>query len=129
MQNLIINENNIKDKIHTIRNLQVMLDRDLAELYEKKGTGTIFLNSYLRYVTINEIIKDFYMTMKIDIKDQYLDKFEDFINSLPKDAVVVKKSLDDEINQRVDEYKSGTMKTVPFGTGLDKIRKKLESQI
>jgi predicted molibdopterin-dependent oxidoreductase YjgC len=129
MQNLIINENNIKDKIHTIRNLQVMLDRDLAELYEKKGTGTIFLNSYLRYVTINETIKDFYMTMKIDIKDQYLDKFEDFINSLPKDAVVVKKSLDDEINQRVDEYKSGTMKTVPFGTGLDKIRKKLESQI
>lgn len=33
MQNLIINENNIKDKIHTIRNLQVMLDKDLAELY------------------------------------------------------------------------------------------------
>ncbi len=69
------------------------------------------------------------MTMKIDIKEQYLDKFEDFINSLPKDAVVVKKSLDDEINQRVDEYKNGTMKTVAFGTGLDKIRKKLESQI
>ena len=69
------------------------------------------------------------MTMKIDIKEQYLDKFEDFINSLPKDAVVVKKSLDDEINQRVDEYKNGTMKTVLFGTGLDKIRKKLESQI
>ncbi|MDY0052761.1 MAG: hypothetical protein RBR65_09495, partial [Aliarcobacter sp.] len=60
------------------------------------------------------------MTMKIDIKEQYLDKFEDFINSLPKDAVVVKKSLDDEINKRVDEYKSGTMKTVSFGTGLDK---------
>jgi hypothetical protein len=40
----------------------------------------------------------------------------------------VKKSLDDEINKRVDEYKSGTMKTVPFGTGLDKIRKKLESK-
>lgn len=69
------------------------------------------------------------MTMKIDIKEQYLDKFEDFINSLPKDAVVVKKSLDDEINKRVDEYKNGTMKTVPFCTGLDKIRKKLESQI
>ncbi len=50
------------------------------------------------------------MTMKIDIKEQYLDKFEDFINSLPKDAVIVKKSLDDEINQRVDKYKNGTMK-------------------
>ena len=33
MEELIINENNIKDKIYTIRNLQVMLDKDLAELY------------------------------------------------------------------------------------------------
>ena len=37
MQNLIINENNIKDKIYTIRNQQVMLDRDLAELYGVKS--------------------------------------------------------------------------------------------
>lgn len=29
------------------------------------------------------------MTMKISIKDQYLDKFEDFISSLPNDAVKV----------------------------------------
>ena len=36
MQELIINENNIKNKIHTIRNHQVMLDRDLAELYGVK---------------------------------------------------------------------------------------------
>ena len=33
MEELIINENNIKDKIYNIRNLQVMLDKDLAELY------------------------------------------------------------------------------------------------
>ena len=33
MQDLIINENSIKDKIYTVRNMQVMLDRDLAELY------------------------------------------------------------------------------------------------
>lgn len=37
MQELMINENNIKDKIHTIRNQQVMLDRDLAELYGVKA--------------------------------------------------------------------------------------------
>ena len=36
MQDLIINENNIKDKIYNIRNYQVMLDRDLAELYGVK---------------------------------------------------------------------------------------------
>ena len=33
MQELIINENNIKNKIHNIKNQQVMLDRDLVELY------------------------------------------------------------------------------------------------
>ena len=37
MQDLIINENSIKDKIYTIRNMQVMLDRDLAELYGIKS--------------------------------------------------------------------------------------------
>ena len=69
------------------------------------------------------------MTMKVSIKDDYIDKFEDFINTLPQDAVTVKKSLDEEIQKRVDEYRSGKMKTVPFGTGLDRIREKLESQI
>ena len=29
-----IDNQNLQDKIHTIRGLQVMLDRDLAELYE-----------------------------------------------------------------------------------------------
>ena len=33
MDNLIIGEESIKNKIYTIRWLQVMLDRDLAELY------------------------------------------------------------------------------------------------
>ncbi len=45
MQNLIINENSIKDKIHTIRNQQVMLDRDLAELY---GVETKVLNQAVK---------------------------------------------------------------------------------
>jgi hypothetical protein len=29
------------------------------------------------------------MTMRVNIKDQYLDKFEDFISSLPNDAVEI----------------------------------------
>jgi len=29
------------------------------------------------------------MTMRVNIKNQYLDKFEDFISSLPNDAVEV----------------------------------------
>jgi hypothetical protein len=32
-----LDENTIKSKIHTLRNVQVMLDRDLAELYEVKA--------------------------------------------------------------------------------------------
>ena len=69
------------------------------------------------------------MTMRIDIKDQYIEQFEALLKTLPADAVEIKKSLDDEINKRVEEYRSGNMKTVPFGTGLDRIRKKIESQI
>ena len=45
MQELIINENNIKDKIYNIRNQQVMLDRDLAELY---GVETKVLNQAVK---------------------------------------------------------------------------------
>lgn len=63
------------------------------------------------------------MTMTMDIKEQYLNQFENFVKSLPKDAVVIKKPLDEEINKRVEEYNNAQMKTVPFGTGLDKIRK------
>ncbi len=33
MNELIINEQTIQNKIHTVRGMQVMLDRDLAELY------------------------------------------------------------------------------------------------
>ena len=36
MNEIIIDEQNIKNKIYTIRGVQVMLDRDLAELYGVK---------------------------------------------------------------------------------------------
>jgi hypothetical protein len=67
--------------------------------------------------------------MTIDIKDQYMDKFEDFIHSLPEDAIHVKKSLDEEINKRVEEYKNGTANTKPLEDGLDDIRKKLVAKL
>lgn len=69
------------------------------------------------------------MTMKVSIKEEYLSEFENFIKTLPTDAVTVKKSLDEEILKRSQEYRSGKMKTVPFGTGLDRIREKLVSQL
>jgi hypothetical protein len=45
MNDLMISENNIKDKIYTIRNMQVMMDRDLAELY---GVETRVLNQAVK---------------------------------------------------------------------------------
>lgn len=59
MQELIINENNIKNKIHTIRNHQVMLDRDLAELY---GVETKHINQAVRN-NQDKFMNDFYFEL------------------------------------------------------------------
>ena len=59
MQNLIINENSIKDKIHTIRNFQVMLDKNLAELY---GVETKRINEAVRN-NQDKFMSDFYFEL------------------------------------------------------------------
>ena len=64
------------------------------------------------------------MTMVMDIKEQYMKKFEEFINSLPNDAVTIKNSLDVEIQQRVDDYKSGNSETIPFNQNLSEYSSK-----
>lgn len=69
------------------------------------------------------------MTMKVTIKDEYLEQFEQMLKSLPKNAVEVKKTLDEEIKKRSQEYRSGKMQTEPFGTGLDEIRERLQSKL
>lgn len=69
------------------------------------------------------------MTMKINIKDEYLDKFQKLMEQMPNDAILVKQSLDEEIEKRVQEYKNGDMKTTPFMDGLDDIRKSLISKL
>ena len=69
------------------------------------------------------------MTMKVTVKDEYLEQFEQAMKSLPTDAVEVKKSLDEEIRKRSEEYRSGKMKTTPFMEGLDEIRESLVSRL
>ena len=59
MQDLIINENSIKDKIYNIRGLQVMLDRDLAELY---GVATKRINEAVRN-NQDKFMEDFYFEL------------------------------------------------------------------
>lgn len=63
----------------------------------------------------------------INIKDQYLEQLETFINSLPKNAVELKSSLDIELSNRIDDYRNNKVKTVSFDSGLDRIRSKLVS--
>lgn len=69
------------------------------------------------------------MTMIMDIKEQYMTKFEEFLKSLPSDAVTIKNSLDEEITKRVDEYKNDSAKSIPFNQNLSSMREKLVSQI
>ena len=69
------------------------------------------------------------MTMMLKIDDKYVTKLENFLASLPEDAVEMKNSLDDEIEKRVAEYRSGKMRTTPFMEGMSSIREKLVSQL
>ena len=69
------------------------------------------------------------MTMMLNIKDNYVHQFENFINSLPKDAIEIKNSLDMEIANRISDYKAKIVKTTSFENGLNSIREKLVSQI
>jgi len=69
------------------------------------------------------------MTMMLKIDDKYVTKLENFLASLPEEAVEMKNSLDDEIIKRVAEYRSGKMRTTPFMEGMSSIREKLVSQL
>jgi len=71
MNELIIDEQNIQNKIYTIRGVQVMLDRDLAELY---GVETKRLNEKLM-CNLKRFPKDFMFQLSesefINLKSQF----------------------------------------------------------
>jgi len=69
------------------------------------------------------------MTIMLNVDDKYVSEVESFIASLPKGAVELKNSLDDEIAKRVAEYRSGKIQTTPLMDGLDSIREKLVAQL
>jgi len=69
------------------------------------------------------------MTMMLNIKDKYIEQLENFVNSLPKDAIEVKNSLDVELSKRIHDHQSGRSESVSFKSGLDSIRERLTSQI
>ncbi|MFK5936923.1 MAG: hypothetical protein QM497_00870 [Sulfurimonas sp.] len=67
--------------------------------------------------------------MMINVQDKYIQQLERFVNSLPKDAIEIKNSLDIEIVKRVNDYKNLKSDNILFDTGLSSIREKLVSQI
>ena len=68
------------------------------------------------------------MTMMLNVKDKYMHQLESFVNSLPKDAIEIKKSLDMEIANRISDYQNNKSASVSSENGLNSIREKLVSQ-
>jgi len=48
--------------------------------------------------------------MMVRIDDKYISKLEDFVDSLPEGVVEMRNSLDDEISNRVSQYKNNPFK-------------------
>lgn len=69
------------------------------------------------------------MTMMLNVKEKYVQQLESFVNSLPKDAIEIKKSLDSEIASRISDYVNNETSSIPFENGLSSMREKLISKI
>ncbi len=70
------------------------------------------------------------MTMTITVKDNFANQVMAFLNTLPKDAVAVESSRPwyaDEVQKRVQEYKNGTMQTVPHTQIWDSIERQTQA--
>jgi len=65
----------------------------------------------------------------LNVKDKYIHQLEDFVSSLPKDAIEIKNSLDVEIANRISDYQNNKSESISFDIGLKSIREKLISQI
>jgi len=54
------------------------------------------------------------MTAVVEVNEQYAQKFQHFIDSIPKSAIkltLIKNNLDDEIQKRIDEIKNNQIET------------------
>ncbi len=69
------------------------------------------------------------MIININIQDEYLDSFYNFVDSMPKGAILIPSSLDDEILKRVEKYKKNRSKSVSFSSGLEELREKVIAKI
>jgi len=54
------------------------------------------------------------MTAVVEVNEQYAQKFQQFIDSVPKNAIkmtVIKRNLNEEIEKRINEIKNGSVET------------------
>ena len=86
MNKLVINKDNIQNKIYTIRGISIMLDRDLAELYQVetrvlkqavKRNMERFPKDFMFELTENEI--DFMVSQSVIPSRQYLGGSKPFV--------------------------------------------------
>ena len=69
------------------------------------------------------------MTAVVEVDEQYAQKFQQFIKSMPKNAIKltwIKHNLDAEIKRRIHAIDSGEEALTPYAKGMDEIRNKLQ---
>ncbi len=70
------------------------------------------------------------MTAVVEVDEQYAQKFQQFIKSIPKNAIkltYVKSNLDEEIEKRINEIKNGRVETRSL-SALSSIRERYASR-
>ncbi len=72
------------------------------------------------------------MTAILKVEEAYVEALESFVSTLPEGAVVltpIKRSLDNELRERIDRYRREEMKTTPFEEGLDELRRAIVDRL
>ena len=60
------------------------------------------------------------MTMRVEIKDQYMDKFKNFIKTLPKDAVEINSITDNSISfEQAQEKVQNAINNINYDKSLN----------
>jgi len=71
------------------------------------------------------------MTAVVEVNEQYAQKFQQFIDSVPKNAIkmtVIKRNLNEEIEKRINAIDNGKELLTPYAQGVAKLRQRLQSK-
>ena len=108
---IILRENEINEKIHTIRGLQVMLDSDLAELY---NVETKNLNKAVKR-NIDRFPSNFMFQLSVDeynfLKSQFVISSKDSLRSQP---IIIKNMSDLRFQNATSSSIHGGRRYIPY---------------